>query len=109
MPDVISLEQAKAHLRITSVHDDQDISDKVVAATQVVIDYLSRSDTTWNDTMAAWTYDTIPASVRAAILVQLGELYRKRGDDAEPETEHPTRLSTTVMALLMRYRDPGIA
>ena len=109
MPDVISLEEAKSHLRITSVHDDQDIRDKLVAATQVIIDYLSRSDTAWNDEMDAWTTATIPASVRAAILVQLGELYRKRGDDSETEPDHPTRLSTTVMALLMRYRDPGIA
>jgi len=59
--------------------------------------------------MAAWTEATVPASVRAAILVQLGELYRNRGDELEARPEAPTGLSPTVMSLLMRYRDPGVA
>ena len=65
MADVITLEEAKAHLRITSDAEDGDVNDKLVAATQLVIDYLSRRDTDWNDEMEAWTADTAPASIKA--------------------------------------------
>ena len=110
MPEVITLAEAKRHLRITHADEDVDISDKLEAATQVIIDYLSRRDATWNATMDAWTAETIPKSVRAAILVQLGELTAKRGDeDPIAPTPQPVSLSPTVMALLMRYRDPGVA
>lgn len=109
MPDLITIDEAKAHLRVTTVQEDGDIEDKLLAATQVVIDYLTRRDTSWNAQMAAWTSETVPASIRAAILVQLGELYRKRGDESEIEPVRPVALSPTVMALLMRYRDPGVA
>lgn len=109
MADLITLDEAKAHLRVTTLMEDGDINDKLVAAQQVVIDYLTRRDTTWNAEMAAWDAETVPASVRHAILVQLGELYRKRGDDVETDPRGPVALSPTVMALLMRYRDPGVA
>lgn len=109
MPNVITLQEAKDHLRVTSVADDGDINDKLSAATQVVIDYLTRRDTDWNAEMAEWTSTTIPASVRAAILVQLGELYRNRGDELDGRPAGPTSLSPTVTSLLMRYRDPGLA
>lgn len=113
MPEVLTLTEAKSHLRITHDHEDADLNDKLLAATQVVIDYLTRRDTgdgaTWNAAMAAWTTDTVPASVKAAMLVQFGELTRTRGDDQAQEFQRPTSLSPTVMALLMRYRDPGVA
>ena len=109
MADLIALEDAKAHLRVTSDREDADITNKLLAAQQVILDYLTRRDTAWNDEMAAWTEDTVPASVKAAILVQLGELRRNRGDEAEIRPQGPTALSPTVMSLLMRYRDPGLA
>lgn len=112
MADVITLDEAKSHLRISNAQEDGDIYSKLVAAQQVIVDYLTRragDGDDWNAEMAAWTSETIPASVRAAILVQLGELYRKRGDDQEVETDKPVGLSPTVSALLMRYRDPGVA
>jgi hypothetical protein len=110
MPDVITLDEAKAHLRITTAQEDSDVQDKLDAATQIVIDYLTRRDTDWNTTMDAWTSSTVPKSVRAAILIQLGELYTRRGDDPTiDQSPTPTSLSRTVMSLLMRYRDPGLA
>lgn len=110
MPELITLQEAKDHLRIRHEDEDPDINDKLLAATQVIIDYLSRRDTAWNAEMDAWTPETVPKSVRAAILVQLGELSVKRGDeDPTPVAPTPTSLSATVMALLMRYRDPGVA
>jgi hypothetical protein len=112
MPELITLDEAKAHLRVTTIQDDGDIQLKLLAATQVVIDYLTRRDTDWNAEMDAWTAETVPPSVRAAIFVQLGELYRKRGDDPDTEPRPASGgafLSPTVTALLMRYRDPGVA
>lgn len=109
MPEVITLEEAKAHISATTNQRDQDLQDKLDAATDIVIDYLSRRDTTWNATMAAWTSATVPKSVRAAILVQFGELCLNRGDDPVTQPDAPTGLSRVVTSLLMRYRDPGLA
>jgi hypothetical protein len=81
----------------------------VTASTQVVIDYLTRRDEDWNDDMAAWTAATVPASVRHAILVQLRELYERTPDEKRGPDLPPATLSPTVLALLMRYRDPGYA
>lgn len=109
MPELVTIEEAKGHLRITSDSDNPDLAIKLEAATQVIIDYLTRRDEDWNAEMEAWTPDTVPSSIRAAVLVQLGELYRKRGDDPDVEQRPTVSLSTTVMSLLMRYRDPGFA
>lgn len=109
MPDLVTMDQAKNHLRITSVQFDADISDKLAAATAIIIDYLTRRDATWNATMDAWTVDDVPKSIQAAVLVQLGELWRKRGDEVQIEQQEPGALSPVVMALLQRYRDPALA
>jgi hypothetical protein len=110
MPDLITLESAKAHLKVTTLQEDSDLQDKLDAATQIILDYLTRRDAAWNATINAWTADTVPRSVRQAILIQFGEFVAKRGDDptiAEPTT--PLGLSRTVMSLLYGYRDPGLA
>ena len=52
----------------------------------------------------------MPALVQAAILYQLGELYRFRGDDQEVPQRNPYRsLHPFVEGLLERYRDPALA
>jgi len=113
--ELVTLEDARRHLRLPTLaatpDEDEDLRMKVYTATAVVLDYLARpTDLTWTAEMAAWTIDTVPRVVQAAILVQLGELYRFRGDDAgtTPTPEHGF-LSPLVTALLHRYRDLTLA
>lgn len=94
--------------------EDDDLQLKVDHATEIVLDYIARpTDAAWTDEIAAWDAGSVPGSVQAAILVQLGELWRYRGDDAA--NEQPTNpsggddLSPFVKNLLRRFRDPVVA
>jgi len=113
--ELVSLDDAKRHLRLNVLapvlDEDDDLRMKILTATAVILDYLARpTDAVWTADMAAWDITTVPRVVQAAILVQLGELYRFRGDDAgmTPTPEHGF-LSPHVTALLARYRDPALA
>lgn len=113
IPELITLEQARAHLRVGPVtpigYDD--VASKLEQATMVVLGYLDRGDAAWAAEMAAWTIDTVPREVQAAVLLQLGELYRFRGDDeagAVPARERGY-LAAGVTAVLHRLRDPALA
>ena len=113
IPDLVTLEQARAHLRLgsTTPLGYDDVQDKLHQATMVVLGYLDRADDDWTAEMAAWTIDTVPREVQAAILLQLGELYRFRGDDEVNIAPYRERgyLAPGVTALLHRLRDPACA
>lgn len=110
MEALCTLEQAKKHLRLTSSQEDDDLRMKLTQAQAIVIDYLddSRSDA-WAAEMLAWTEETVPEFVRAAILLQCAELTRFRGDDEDIPTREPGCLSPAVEAYLRRVRMPVIA
>lgn len=111
-PSLITLDDALAQLRLPSVvGDEDDIVEKMSQATAIVIDYIKRPAHGWDAT-------TVPDGVKAAILTQLTELYRYRGDDfddasatvigvARPPADG--YLSPRVTRLLHRYRDPALA
>jgi hypothetical protein len=115
-PELVSLEQAKAHLRLVGTTEDEDIQLKLDQATALVLDYINqRVDETeaaaWAGTIASWTDETAPPQVQAAILIQCAELYRFRGDDAaqdEPKLVYGY-LAPRVVNLLHRLRDPALA
>ena len=122
---LVTYAQAVAHLK-TSIPSaspeppaESDLRLKIEQAESLVIDYVNqrRSDgDLWDATVEAWdvTSETYPppARVTAAVLVQLGELYRFRGDDLD--SEEPERMVGAVLhpraaAYLYRLRDPAIA
>lgn len=119
MADLITLQEAKRHLRLPEEFDsplsahDEDLQAKIDQATELVTGYVTHllSDTTWPATVAGWTVATAPQVVRAAILRQTAELYRFRGDD--PDTDQPVTdggyLAPSVRTLLHRLRDPTLA
>ena len=111
LPQIVTLAQAKKHLRVVSHDDDDDIMDKLDQATALVLDYVYRDDDDWLATIIAWSPDTAPKSIQAAVLVQCAELYRFRGDDLPKETPERQHgfLSPAVAAYLHRFRDPSIA
>lgn len=112
-PLLVTLTEAKAHLRITTPDDDPgdaDLTMKLTHAQALVLDYCG-STAWWRTITATWTADTLPDVVKAAILLELGELYRYRGDDYALEESPRTDgedLNPRVRDLLRRSRDPVV-
>lgn len=100
MTALITLAEAKAHLRVTAAAEDTLIAAYAEGATDTVINYITQADDTWTDTDGD---NAAPALIRMAILLVLGSLYSNRGD---MEADY---LSEPVKNLLRRYRDPALA
>jgi hypothetical protein len=108
---LVTLDQVKRRLRITSTADDLDLEDLATQAEAQILHWCSTTPRskaiadTWIDTT------TVPPVVVAAILVQTAELDRFRGDDPDgvPRPDQEGDLSVTVRELLRAYHDPGIA
>lgn len=67
---MVTLEQAKLHVRVDMPDEDAAIQGMIDAATDAAADYLGL---TTDDLTAA-----MPAPVKAAILLQVGDLYENR-------------------------------
>ena len=88
---MITLDEAKSHLRVDHTGDDADITIKLKLAASIVADYIGPS--TFHD----------PDIVDAATFLVLGELYQNR------EAGSADVLSPTVKAILERLRVPAFA
>lgn len=122
MADLVTLAQAKRHLKLSPpgsppTEEDFDVEEKVTQASALIADYVAqRRDTgAWALEVAAWDVTAsppnVPPIVQAAVLLQVTELYRFRGDDAPGEIpiRTPGFLSPAVVSLLHRLRDPAIS
>jgi hypothetical protein len=79
----ITYEQATAHLKI-GTEDEDDVLLKIEQAEAIVLTYLASSNGTWTESQTS--------VIQAAVLMQLAELYRFRGDD--PTTDWREALNT---------------
>jgi len=97
----VTLAQAAAHLRRPDlvVPPDPDLVLKLEQAEAIVLDYI-KNDAPDNSKV-----------INAAILLQLGEMWRFRGDDLDDQrvTQTDGDLSPVVTNLLRRHRDPALA
>jgi hypothetical protein len=122
---LVTLEQARRHLKIpasgsppTSEHDAE-IAEKLMHAEALVRDWVGQrrmDGAAWADEVASWDVEASPPvvppdQVVSAVLVQLGDLWRYRGDDLENERPTPElgALPRGVTALLYRLRDPSLS
>ena len=97
---LVSLTQAKAHLRVTVTTDDADIQLKLDQAEATILEYLDTS------VDAAWVSPaTAPGMVSASILLVLTDLYEHRGDDMTLSE----KTWEAVARLLARSRNPALA
>lgn len=122
---LITRQLAEGHLRITvataspQTAEEVDFLAKIEQAEALVIDFVNQrrvDGDLWSQDVGAWDVEVdptgIPAQVQAAVLVQLGELWRFRGDDVsadEPKREPWMALHPRAEAYLRRLRDPALA
>lgn len=66
---------------------------------------VTATGTLWIRAAATWTEVTVPANVRAAILLMLTHLYENRGDDMKTENA----LWQSIQNRLVGHRDPALA
>lgn len=101
---LVTLAEACAHLRIPNPGTDPDLEGKLAAAEAIILDYLNLNPE-MRTTTATWDAATVPLPAKSAILLEFGELWRFRGDDAEAPTRDPeTDLSPAIRGLLRRLQ-----
>lgn len=119
IPTIVTLDQVQAHLRLANIDDEDDLQQKVNAATQLVCEHISDrqpADPAWVAEIEAWNVDEgspsnpAPPLVVLAVLELTADLYRFRGDDAgDDRTRQYGYLPMPVANLLVRYRSPSLS
>lgn len=116
--EIVTLDQVKTHLRLTGTteHDDN-LTMKLEEATSLVLDWVRQRVGTateqeaWYAVVDAWTDETAPNQVRAAILRMVGHLFAFGGDD--DKTRAPVivngDLPADVTMFVKRLKDPAVA
>jgi len=96
----VTLEQAKAHLRVLHSHDDEYITTLIGIAAQHVLDYTDRAD----DDPLFWSGSELKAPIMAAMLLLIGDLYANR----EAQTTAELKPNPAFERLLWPYRRLGV-
>lgn len=108
---LVSLDQARAHLRSDTADDDGDLTLKIKAASRAVVTYLK--DPSFADSSGGIPEDSsgiaidVPEDVAIATLMLIGYFYKQRDEDSTKEYESGM-LPRPVTALLFPYRVPTI-
>ena len=101
---LISLDEAKLHLRIAlDNHDyDADVTLKIEEASSILMDWIKK-ETVPEEWMDGTEPTHVPAFVRSAVKLILGEIHEHR------EASIADVMSPAVQALLQRLWDPALA
>lgn len=111
--ELVTLQEAKAHLRVVDASEDADITLKLRAAEQMAVAYLDRavypSQQELDAALAAGTAGACPMvandMVRAGVLLLLGDLYANREETVTGTIA--TQLPTGARACLRPLRRMG--
>jgi Phage gp6-like head-tail connector protein len=100
---LVTLQRAKAHLRITDNDHDDDITQKMTVASEILVRHLkAQAD-------QAWTTETLPGDVQAAVLVLLAHLYENRGDaESFGVSSKSSAAWDAINRLVAMRRDPAL-
>ena len=122
MTMLVTLDEAKLHLRVDHDAEDEDITIKIEAASAAVLAYIEDSQylflDTGGDELDLYDTSTDQAAHRArhlcrqATLLMVGEFYRNRepaATDVVPERFGYGYLPRAVVALLTPLRTPTLA
>jgi hypothetical protein len=112
---LVTLDQAKAHLRVDHDADDDDITFKIEAASQAILNYLGEAAYEFTDTGGEVLEDSsgilTPRIVQYATLLLVGDFYMHReptASDMVPVSYGYGYLPRAVIALLYNLRPPTI-
>lgn len=104
---LVTLQEARDQLRIDDSADDADLSLKIAAASEAVLDYLGDEP--------SWLIGAplaVPARVKQATLVTVGWLYRERDGSKEYEVDprfgYGYALPKAALSLLYSLRRPTV-
>ena len=115
-PQLVTVDEAKLHLRVDHDEDDDSIDGFIYAASAAVLNYLGDAQFDFVDTSGELIEDSsgtmIPYPVIQAVLLLVGVFYRYResmGPDVIDSRYGYGYLPPAVVALLYPLRDPVIA
>jgi hypothetical protein len=111
MVALVSLADAKQHLRVDHDADDPNIQRKIEQATAIALTFIKRSIGTpdpEDPSIVDWDETTVPDDVAAGIELILSDLYDNRiaGDATQLAGAY---LPPHVLALLLPWRSPTLA
>ena len=98
---LVTLAEAKVHLRVTDTASDADITQKLAAAEERVFATLGAAGD------PTWTAATAPKLVRHAVLILLDAFMERRGGDEG--AEQLRKALEVVDRALSSYRDVSVA
>lgn len=102
MTDLITLNDARLHLRVDTTDDDAAIQAYITAASASIYTYIG--DQIYTDN----THATIRPDVMSACKLLVGDLYRFRDSSSRERGEGSAGyLPVYVMSLLYPYREPS--
>ena len=115
MTMLVTLAEAKAHLRIDDFDSDgnpgdDDLTLKIMAASRAVLNYIG-ADQYFLDSSGepiSTSAISLPDDISIATLLLVGDLYRNRDGD-NTSGWSTSMLPTTVQVLLSPYRSPVLA
>jgi len=109
MPDLVTLDQVKAGLRIDHDDDDEQLNLLISASSERIIRYLKgRAKEVLGLNDEGTEASNVPASVTAATMMLVGYLYRSTDEDPEKDWELG-KLPKSVSSMIYQYRDPALA
>lgn len=100
---LLTLEEAKAQLRIVDTAHDAEVAQKLAAAEEGVLAYLAAAGD------PTWTPATAPLEVKNAILALTTHYYEHRGDDFGTFNRDTAVVWAELQFMLRFYRDPAMA
>lgn len=111
---LVTMDQARAHLRVDEDSEESDLELNIMAASAAVVDYLGEYAESFADSDGrVLAGATVPARVQQAALITVGYLYRERDgsqDYAVPEQYgYGYSLPKGATALLYSLRKPVLA
>jgi hypothetical protein len=111
---LVSLQQARDHVRSDTMADDADLTLKIHGASGAVLAYLEDAAEAFLDTAGFVPMDSngdplgVPYEVKAATLLLIGDFYSNRGEDQSTNWTDPNYLPRAVTALLYPKRKPAL-
>lgn len=102
MGKLVTLEAVKRRQRIWHDDDDADLEIMIEQASDIILNYIGKSETEWTDT-------TAPPLIQAAILYQVGVMWADRGTSDPIYAPADGYLDRRITSILHRYRKPVMA